>query len=217
MSGRGLALIAVALVLSAGLLVVQLAGGGADFVPQRAADPCRDRGGPAIAPDFEAIGEAVVLAGLDEAACELGVSRERLLLAVPSRQDRAELARELGTDERGLATAIRDGLRTGVDRLERAGRLPRSSALLPAVADELGVSSGLIDLVPDGLVEDLLPTAGVLRRSIDRLDVDDVFANLDDQASLESTLRDAIVRGALDEAKARIREALPAPLRGLLD
>jgi hypothetical protein len=217
MSGRGLALIAAALVLSAGLLGVQLASGGADFVPQRTADPCRDRGGPPIPPDFEAIGEAVVLVGLDEAACELGVSRERLLLAVPSRQDRAELARELGTDERGLATAIRDGLRTGVDRLEKGGRLPRSSALLPAVADELGVPRGLVDLIPDSLVEDLLPTAGVLRRSLDRLDVDDVLANLDDQASLESTLRDAIVRGALDEAKARIREALPAPLRGLLD
>ena len=43
MSPRGFALIAVALVLSAGLLGVQLASGGADFVPQRPADPCQDR------------------------------------------------------------------------------------------------------------------------------------------------------------------------------
>jgi hypothetical protein len=216
-SARGLALIAAAIALSAGLLGIQLASGGADYVPQRTADPCRDRGGGPIPPDFESIAEAVVLTGLDEAACDLGVSRERLLLAVPSREDRAELARELGTDERGIATAIRDGLRSGVDRLEQAGRLPRSSALLPAVADELGIPQGLVNLIPDGLVEDLLPTAGVLRQSLERLDVDDVLANLDDESSLESTLRDALVRGALDEAKARIRDALPAPLRGLLD
>jgi hypothetical protein len=217
MRARGLALIAVAVALSAGLLGIQLASGGADFVPQRAGDPCRDRGGGAIAPDFESVAEAVVLTGLDEAACALGVSRERLLLAVPSREDRAQLARELGTDERGIARAIRDGLRSGVDRLERGGRLPRSSALLPSVADELGISRTLVDLIPDGLVDDLLPTAGVLRRSLDRIDLDDVLANLDDQSSLESTLREALVRGALDEAKGRIRDALPAPLRGLLD
>ena len=43
MSSRGIALIAVALCLSAGLLGVQLASGGADFVPERPADPCQDR------------------------------------------------------------------------------------------------------------------------------------------------------------------------------
>jgi hypothetical protein len=217
MNARGLALIAVAIVLSGGLLAIQLVAGGADFVPQATADPCRDREDRPIEADFESIAEAVVLTGLDEAACELGVSRERLLLAVPSREDRAELARELGTDERGLARAIADGLSAGVDRLEREDRLPPSSALLPSVADELGVSRGLVDLIPDGLVEDLLPTAGVLRRSLERVDVGDVLANLDDGRTLEATLRDALVRGALAEAGARIRDALPAPLRGLLD
>jgi hypothetical protein len=47
------------------------------------------------------------------------VTRERLLLAVLSEQDRAELARETGTDDRGLGQAISEGLRTGVDRLEK--------------------------------------------------------------------------------------------------
>ena len=53
------------------------------------------------------------------------MSRERLLLALPSEEDRAELARETGTDERGLAQAIDDGLHTGVDRLEKTGQLPK--------------------------------------------------------------------------------------------
>jgi hypothetical protein len=216
MSLRGVALIAVAIVLGAGLLGVQLASGGADFVPQRPADPCRARG---LAPkaELESLAEAIVLIGLDEAACKLGVSRERLLLALPSQKDRTELARELGTDDRGLARAVRDGLRRGVDRLDAAGRLPKASALLPSLADEIGVSKSVLELIPDRVVDGLLPTAGVLRRSVDRIDVTTVLANLDDRTTLEKTLRDAIVRGALDEAKAQIAEALPGPLRGLLD
>ena len=95
MSSRGFALIAIALALSAGLLGVQLASGGADFVPQRAADPCLDRGRTGT-DDLEGLAETVVLTGLDEAACKLGVSRERLLLAMLSKDDRAELARETG-------------------------------------------------------------------------------------------------------------------------
>jgi hypothetical protein len=213
---RGIALIAVALVLSAGLLAVQLSSGGADFVPERPADPCRDRG---LAPkaDLESLAEAIVLTGLDEAACKLGVSRERLLLAVPSREDRAELARELGTDEQGIARAIKEGMRRGVDRLDTAGRLPKVSTLLPEIADELGISRSLVGLLPDRVVDDLLPTGDVLRRSVDKIDVNDVLANLNDRASLESTLRDALVSGAVDEVKAQIREALPGPLRGLVD
>ena len=91
MSPRGIALIAAALCLSAGLLGVQLASGGADFVPQRPADPCQDRARTGT-DDLEGLAETVVLAGLDDAACKLGVTRERLLLALPSEEDRAELA-----------------------------------------------------------------------------------------------------------------------------
>jgi hypothetical protein len=215
MSSRGFVLIAVALALSGGLLRIQLAAGGADFVPQRSADPCLDRGRTGTN-DLEGLAETVVLTGLDEAACTLGVSRERLLLALPSEADRAELARETGTDERGLARAIKDGLRSGVDRLDRAGQLPKVSALLPSIADQLGISRSLIGLIPDRTVDELLPTAGVLRRSLDKIDVNTVLAGLDDPGSLEPTLRDALVQGALDEAKQQIKDALPGPLQGIL-
>jgi hypothetical protein len=215
MNPRGFALVAIALVLSAGLLGVQLASGGGDFVPQRPADPCQDRARTGR-DDLEGLVETVVLTGLDEAACKLGVSRERLVLAVPSKKDRAELAREIGTDDRGLAQAIDDGLRTGVDRLEKAGQLPKTSALLPSVADQLGISQSLVDLIPDKLVDDLLPTADVLRWSLDKIDVNTVLADLDDRKSLETTLRDALVQGAIDEVTGRIKDALPGPLRGLL-
>lgn len=217
MTSRGLALIAVALVLSAGLLGVQLASGGADFVPQRPADPCQDR--PRTTQDkddLEGLAETIVLTGLDQTACKLGVSRERLLLALPSQKDRAELARETGTDERGLAQALKDGLRTGVDRLDKSGQLPKTSALLPSVADQLGISKTLVDAIPDSLVDNLLPTGDLLRRALDKIDMNTVLANLDDRQSLESTLRDALVQAAKDEIKERIKDALPGPLQGLL-
>jgi hypothetical protein len=214
MSPRGFAIIAAALGLSAGLVGVQLASGGADFVPQRAADPCQDRGRTGKH-DLEGLAETVVLTGLDEAACELGVTRERLLLALPSKEDRAELARETGTDDRGLARAIKDGMLTGVDRLEKTGELPKMSALLPSVADQLGIPQSLAGLIPDSLVDELLPTADVLRRSLDQIDVNTVLADLDDGESLEPTLRDALVQGAIEEAKEQIEDSLPRPLQDL--
>lgn len=215
MSSRGLALIAVALLLSAGLLGVQLAGGGADFVAERPADPCQDRA-RTVKADLEGLAETVVLTGLDDAACKLGVPRERLLLALPSQADRAKLAQEAGTDERGLAQAIDDGLHSGVDRLEESGRLPTWSALLPSIADQLGISQSLVDLIPGSLVDRLPTTGDVLRRSLDNIDVNTVLADLDDRRSLEATLRDALIQGAIDAVRASIDDALPGPLQGLL-
>ena len=49
-----------------------------------------------MAPELEALAERVVLVGLDETACKLGVSRERLVLALPVAADRRALADELG-------------------------------------------------------------------------------------------------------------------------
>jgi hypothetical protein len=211
MNARGAALIAVAIALSVALLGVQIASGGADFVPQRAADPCQDRQRTGKK-DLEGLVETVVLTGLDDAACKLGVTRERLLLALPYEAERAELAREAGTDERGLAQAIQDGMRTGVDRLETSGQLPRTSELLPSIADQLGVSRTLVDLIPDNVVDRLLPTAAVLRAAIDVLDVDTILEGLDENRSFESTLREALIKGAIDEVRERIEDALQGAL-----
>lgn len=56
----------------------------------------------------------------------------------------------------------------------------------------------------------------MLRRSLDKIDVTALLADLDDGASLEPTLRDALVQGAVDEAREQIRDELPGPLQGLL-
>ena len=102
-----------------------------------------------------------MLLGLDEAACKLGVSRERLVLALPVAADRRALARELGSDEAELARQLKAGLVRAVDRLDRAGRLPKASALLPAVVAELdlpGPVETLVDAIPADTVDSLAPT-----------------------------------------------------------
>ncbi len=215
MSSRGIALIVAAVLLSAAVLGVQLASGGSDFVPQRAADPCQAAPKTSTA-DLEGLAQAVVLTGLDETACKLGVSRERLVLALASQADRAALAREAGTDERGVAQALKDGLLAGVDRLEQTGQLPKASALLPSVAGQLGIPPGLAALIPASAIDNLLPTGDVLRRSLDKVDVDTILAGLNDPGTLETTLRDAVVQGATDEARAKLKDALPGGLQGLL-
>ena len=201
-------LVLAAAVLVAAVLGVQVASGGGDFVPRRPADPCAARRFPPLKPRVDPLAERLVLLGLDHAACELGLSRERLLLALADPAQR----RALGP---AAPAALRRGLRRAVDDLQRRRELPRVSALLPEVLDLSGLP-GLVQTVaravPDSVVDDVLPTAPVLRRAVDRLDVAALLDDLDDPDALQAALRRAIV-GA---ARAQIVSGLPEPLRGLL-
>lgn len=211
MNARALRLPLAALVLVVLVLVVQVAAGGADYEPTRAADPCRDRPAPRVRPELEPLAERVVLVGLDGSACRLRVTRERLVLDLASPRDRRALARSRGTDERGLAGELKAGLRRGVDRLERRKQLPTASALLPSVADQLDLPAAarpLIDLLPDATVNDLAPTGAVLRRSLAKIDVDTLLAGLNDPRGLEPALREAVVKGAQEEVRARVTQRL---------
>ena len=205
MSARALRLPLAALVLVVLVLGVQVAAGGVDYEPQRAADPCRERPAARVRPELEPLAERVVLVGLDETACKLRVSRERLALALASPRDRRALAREL-----------KAGLRRGVDRLDRRGQLPAAAALLPSAADQLDVPEAarpLIGLLPDATVNDLAPTGAVLRRSLAKLDVDTLLAGLNDPGRLEPALRDAVVQGAREEIKRRVTGDLGGGLK----
>lgn len=217
MSRRGLALIGIAIAASIGLLGIQLASGGADFVPERPADPCQDRASTREDQSLEDLAETVVLAGIDESACDLGISRERLLLALPYDQDRDALAQELGTDEDGLAESIEDGLDGGVDRLDDAGQLPSTATLVPWVADEIGVSRDVVDLIPDALLDALPSTADVLHTAVGAIDVSAVFDQLDQGESFDSILREMLVDAASDEIRGTIDDAIPDPLQDLFN
>jgi hypothetical protein len=138
--------IAGAAVAALALVVVYLALGGASFAPAKVADPCvtRDWREPE---GLEEVTEQIVLSGLDGAACELGVARERIVLAFAGRGSLSRLAREHGISEERLEELVRSGLVRAIDDAERAG------ALDPGFADVL---RGLVERIPVGSILDLL-------------------------------------------------------------
>ena len=140
-SGRVLILAAVG--LSTALVVAYLAAGGGDYEPTPVADPCaarewRDPEG------IEESAEQFALSALDGAACELGVSRETLAVALATSESRAEFAAEYGVDEGELEAAVRAGMRRGIDDAEAAGALsPTVAAGLRATAEQVPVDEAL--------------------------------------------------------------------------
>ncbi|MGH8998532.1 MAG: MFS transporter [Acidimicrobiia bacterium] len=132
---------------SAVLLVSESVAGAADFGAYRERDPCR--AGPDAYPGdgFDATVQRIVLGGLDGAACELGVTREALVLSLD--------------DSSGLATVRWD--RPTVQRAVRAGLLrsiddARERGAIPGV-----VAAGLRELAERTPVELALGAADVLR------------------------------------------------------
>jgi hypothetical protein len=194
---KALALPLIAVLLVAGVLGVQVAAGGGDYVPRTPADPCARRPIPPLPAELEPVAERIVLLGLDSAACRLGVSRERLVLA---------LADPRSLDPRAPA-ALKAGLRDAVSRLEREGRLPKVSRLLPEALDQAdlpGIVKTVIAAIPDSTVDGALPTGPLLRRAVGELDVEELLRQLDDPLQIESAIRSAI----LDAARGEILDRL---------
>jgi hypothetical protein len=188
----------IAVLLVAVVLGIQVAAGGGDYVPRRPANPCVPRPIPAIQPQLEPLAQEIVLLGLDGAACRLGISRERLVLA---------LANTGSLDPRAPA-ALKAGLRDAVDRLDREGRLPKVSQLLPQALDQTslpGIAKAIIGAVPASVVDNALPTAQVLRRTIDELDVARLLHELNDPRRLNSAIQSAILHAAEGQILDRLR------------
>jgi hypothetical protein len=196
MKRLGLPLIAVLLV--AAVLGVQVAAGGGHYVPLKPANPCTPRPVPAIPAQLEALAEQIVLLGLDNAACRLGISRERLVLALAD-------ARTLNPR---TSAALKAGLGEAVDRLDREGRLPKVSQLLPEALDQSsvpGIAKTIIEAIPSGVVDNLLPTGPLLRRTVDELDVNRLLHELRNPSRLNSALQSAILQAALRQILDRLR------------
>lgn len=194
---RAFALPLIAVGLVAAVLAVQVAAGGTDYVPRKPADPCVPRPVPPIPAHLDPVAERVVLLGLDNAACQLGISRERLVLA---------LADPHSLDPRAPA-ALKAGMLAAVDRLDREGRLPKVSQLLPEALDQTdlpGIVKTLIRAIPDGTVDGALPTAALLRGAVGNLDVAKLVGELNDPNQLESAVRAAILKAARDQILARL-------------
>jgi hypothetical protein len=195
---RRCALPLVAVLLVAVVLGVQVASGGGQYIPRRPANPCIPRPIPQIQPQLEPLAGQIVLLGLDGAACRLGISRERLVLS---------LAETRPVDPR-VSAALKAGLVDAVDRLDREGRLPKVSQLLPQALDQTslpGIARTIIEAIPAPVVDSALPTAPVLRRTIDELDVMRLLHELNDPGQINAAVQSAIRHAALSEILARLR------------
>ena len=113
----------VSLGLVAAVVVPYVALGGGRFEPTPVADPCESRERPDADGLAETL-EGIALAGVDGVACELGVSREELVLALRSEDALEEFSEERDIDRDELEQAITDGLVRAVDDAEEAGSLP---------------------------------------------------------------------------------------------
>ena len=144
----------VALAAVAVVLVPYAAFGGGSYAPTPLADPCKTR--EWRHPD--ALGEAleqVALSGLDGAACDLGVSREELVLALRSDSALESFARKHDVDKAEAEQAVKDGLLRAVDDAEAADALPSFVG---------GLAKGIIERVPPPLLLDAIERIGGLLR-----------------------------------------------------
>lgn len=183
----------VALVLVGGVLGVQLANGGGEFEPLRPPDACAERPVTSQSDGIDGLTERLVLIGVNDAACILGVSREELTLELAQPGERTD----------AQIDALRQGLKSAVGRLEDDGSLPKASELTDEALDSADLNRFLeaaIRAIPDSLIDKGLKTDDVLDRAIDDLDLRELLGNLDDPDELDQQVEDAItdaVKGSL--------------------
>lgn len=132
--------------LAAGVVLVAvyaaLGGGGYDVDPPP--DPC-GRSAPAARAGVLGTAERVGINALNGAACELGVTRERLVLVLAGEVDPPPTLTE---EARG--DAFRTGLRRAVDEEERAGRLGSTEATILRGAIQIAPVDALLERVFGG-------------------------------------------------------------------
>lgn len=189
-------LVALAVVLVAVVFAVHVPSGAGDFVPARPADPCAARERPPVAAALEPLAERIVLDGLDATACDVGLSRERLVL-------------DLAEGEQVDPEALRAGLRSAAERIDP---LPPVSDLLPEALELSGLPGIVQDAagaIPDSVVDDLLPTRELLTRAVEELDIAAILSGLEDPDALEPLLQDAILEAAKDQLLDSLDDLLP--------
>ena len=121
------------------LVATYLALGGGTYDVKTPPDPCArtvraDRGG------VLGTAERVGITALNAAACDLGVTRERLMLVLAGEVDPPP-----GLTEERRTEAFRTGLRAAVDEEERAGRLGSTEALILRGAIEFAPMEALLE------------------------------------------------------------------------
>ena len=150
---------------------------------------------------IDGLTERLVLIGVDDAACSLGLGREAFIL---------ELAAPGGVTDAEI-DALREGLLSAVDQMENDGSLPPASELVDEALDSTDLNDflkSLIRAVPDSVVDAALKTDDVLTRAIENLDLRSLLTDLDDQDDLDEQVEAAVTQA--------VREALADRLRDLI-
>ena len=131
---------------SALLLATYAALGGATYKPAPVANPCatREWRNPH---GLQAALEQVVLSALDGAACNLGVSREELVLALRDKAALHSFAEKHAISQADTEQAIRKGLERALGDADAAGALPGFVSSLARRAIETIEPWRLIDVL----------------------------------------------------------------------
>lgn len=188
---RAVALPALAVVLVGGVLGVQLANGGGHYVPLRPADSCVSRPVTSVATGIDALTEELVLVGLDDAACQLGMSREAFTLQIA----------QPGAHTDAQINALRTGLTMAVGTLKAQGKLPKASELVREAVDQSNLSGfrkAAIRAIPDVLIDKTLTTDDVLRRTINDLDLRMLLTNLGDRHAMTVQVNSAVTKAVME-------------------
>lgn len=196
---RWLGLPVAALLLVIAVLAVQLTHGGGTYAPLRPADACIERPATSQAEGIEGLAERLVLLGVNNAACELGTSREALTLEIAQSDNPTD----------AQVDALREGLLLAVRQMKADRSLPQASELLDEVLDSAdlnGLLERAIRALPDSVVDSALKTDDVLVRAIGNLDIRELLADLDDQDDLERQITAAVTRAVEDSLRARLRD-----------
>ena len=117
-TATGLGALLALLLAGVALVVVELANGAADAGELTVRDPCEPRP-PFPGQGLDATLQRIVLDGLDGAACELGASREELVLSL----EPSSTTRPIRWDDETIERAVRAGLLEAIDDAEQRGSL----------------------------------------------------------------------------------------------
>jgi len=139
-SRAAVAILVALLVVAVGLIGLEFARGAADAGALAVRDPCGPR------PPFPGQGldptlQRIVLDGLDGAACELGATREELVLSLAPRPG----VEPIRWDDETIEQAVRAGLVEAIDDAEQRGSLNAIVATLLREVVERAPVQWLID------------------------------------------------------------------------
>jgi hypothetical protein len=137
---RSAVVITSAVAVSAALVLAYAALGGGRYTATPVSDPCAPRQWRSPHGLDETL-EQIALSTADGAACDLGVSREELVLALGSESDLNRFADEHRVSHDEAESAVREGLVRAIDDAEHADAIGGGTAgVLRGIANRLPMS-----------------------------------------------------------------------------